>query len=117
MDKKKKKEELKVKRQVAEEVATQNKRQFLSMLSTRLKGETHGMSKYSLSKIAHISESTISRFFSQETDLTLTNFFKICYALKLNPYLIPEELDSEEFRTFDANYHEYISKTYFNNKK
>lgn len=114
MDKKAKKEELKIRKHVAEEVAIQNKRQFLLMISQRLKDEKYGMSKYKLAQIADVSESTISRFFNQETDLTIFNFLKICYALQLNPYLIPEELDSEELKEFNAKYNEYIKRTYLN---
>jgi transcriptional regulator with XRE-family HTH domain len=115
MGEKAKKEELKIKRQVAEEVALQNRRQFLLMISQRLKNEKYGMSKYKLAKMAGVSESTISRFFNQESDITVFNFFKICYALQLNPYLIPEELDSEELKEFNAKYNDYIKRTYLNN--
>ncbi|MEM5566192.1 helix-turn-helix transcriptional regulator [Psychroserpens sp. AS72] len=112
MKKKAKKEDLEIKIRVIEEIALDNKRQFLTMIDKRLKSEEYGMSKYQLSKLSGVSESTISRYFSQETDISITNFFKICHALKFNPYLIPFELDTEEFNTFDAYYNEYLRKTY-----
>lgn len=110
--KKEKKEEFKIKNRVVEEIAMNSKRQFLTMINSRLKNEEFGMSKYELSKLSGLSESTISRYFSQETDITISNFLKICHSLKFNIYLIPFELDTEEFKIFDANYNEYLRKTY-----
>ena len=112
MSKKAKKEELNLKKKVIEEISFDNTRQFMSMINNRLKDEKYGMSKYKLSLISGVSESTISRYFSQETDITISNFLKICNALKLNPYLIPMELDTEEFSEFDSNYNKYIRNTY-----
>ncbi len=74
---------------------------ILSFLSDRM--EEKQITKYRLSKLTEIPESTISRYFSKKVSMSLTNFLKICGALEIRPYLIPKEDDSNKLNFINFN--------------
>lgn len=94
------------------EIATENKREIVVTISNRMKKLE--ITRYSLSKMTGVSESTISRFFNLESDLTLVNFFKICEALEINPYIIAKENDTKELQELNLLHEEYFKRTYYN---
>jgi transcriptional regulator with XRE-family HTH domain len=56
-----------------------------------------------LSELIEINESTLIRNFKGETEMLLTTYLKICGALDLRPYLIPSEIDENEFKRLFFN--------------
>ena len=56
-----------------------------------------------LSELIEVSESTLIRNFKGETEMLLTTYLKICGALELRPYLIPSEIDENEFKRLFFN--------------
>lgn len=62
-----------------------------------------GINKAKLAEKSGINKGTISKYFAETQEMGLKNYFKICGALELRPYLIPAELDNNE-----------IVKTFFN---
>ena len=63
-----------------------------------------GVSAYWLARETGLAESTLSRFFHEQADIGLTNFLKICGALKLRPYLVPAEMDQDEIKQMYFNW-------------
>ena len=76
------------------EKAEAHKIRLISHLKSRM--EDFKMSRYKLSKLAVISESSLSRFFNLESEISLLNFLKICSVLNLNPYVIASEYETIE---------------------
>jgi transcriptional regulator with XRE-family HTH domain len=66
-----------------------------SFIKERMKARN--MPQYKLAKIVGVSEGTLIRNFSKETEMSLRTYLKICGALELNPYLIPKEMDKTDF--------------------
>jgi len=56
-----------------------------------------------LSELIEINESTLIRNLKGETEMLLTTYLKICGALELRPYLIPSEIDENEFKRLFFN--------------
>jgi transcriptional regulator with XRE-family HTH domain len=56
-----------------------------------------------LSELIEINESTLIRNFKGETEMLLTTYLKICGALDLRPYIIPSEIDENEFKRLFFN--------------
>ena len=56
-----------------------------------------------LSELIEINESTLIRNLKGETEMVLTTYLKICGALELRPYLIPSEIDENEFKRLFFN--------------
>jgi transcriptional regulator with XRE-family HTH domain len=56
-----------------------------------------------LSELIEINESTLIRNFKGETEMLLTTYLKICGALDLRPYLIPSEIDENQFKRLFFN--------------
>jgi len=56
-----------------------------------------------LSELIEINESTLIRNFKGETEMLLTTYLKICGALDLRPYLIPSEINENEFKRLFFN--------------
>jgi transcriptional regulator with XRE-family HTH domain len=56
-----------------------------------------------LSELIEINESTLIRNLKGETEMLLTTYLKICGALDLRPYLIPSEIDENEFKRLFFN--------------
>jgi len=56
-----------------------------------------------LSELIEINESTLIRNFKGKTEMLLTTYLKICGALDLRPYLIPLEIDENEFKRLFFN--------------
>jgi len=56
-----------------------------------------------LSELIEINESTLIRNLKGETEMVLTTYLKICGALELRPYLIPSEIDKNEFKRLFFN--------------
>lgn len=56
-----------------------------------------------LAKMIDVNESTLIRNFKRETEMSHITFLKICGALKLNPYLVPKELNQDEFQRIYFN--------------
>ena len=56
-----------------------------------------------LSELIEINESTLIRNLKGETEMMLTTYLKICGALELRPYLIPSEIDENEFKRLFFN--------------
>ncbi|WP_121665227.1 helix-turn-helix domain-containing protein [Mesonia aquimarina] len=65
--------------------------------------EERGVSFYRLSKLTGIPEGTLSQNFNRKTEISLINFLKICGALELRPYLIPAEIDDNDFKRMFFN--------------
>lgn len=57
--------------------------------------EAMGISQYRLSKLTGISEGSLSGYFNKVNEMSLSNYFKICGALELQPYLVAKE-DGDE---------------------
>ncbi|UBZ08105.1 helix-turn-helix domain-containing protein [Salegentibacter mishustinae] len=57
------------------------------------------ITNYRLHKLSGVSESSISRYFSNESDMSLQNFLKIIEALDLNLYLVPNENITNEIES------------------
>lgn len=47
-----------------------------------------------LSELTGISRTTLYQNFNFKTKMLLENYFKICGALELNPYLVPKDMDT-----------------------
>ncbi|MGI0108322.1 helix-turn-helix domain-containing protein [Salinimicrobium sp. WS361] len=58
-----------------------------------------GVTNYKLHKLSGLSQSSISRYFNEESDMSLEAFIKICNALELKCYLVPEENITNEFES------------------
>jgi len=56
-----------------------------------------------LSELIEINESTLIRNLKGETEMLLTTYLKICGALDIRPYLIPSEIDENEFKRLFFN--------------
>jgi transcriptional regulator with XRE-family HTH domain len=56
-----------------------------------------------LSELIEINESTLIRNLKGETEMLLTTYLKICEALELRPYIIPSEIDENEFKRLFFN--------------
>lgn len=56
-----------------------------------------------LSEMISVNESTLVRNFKKETEMLFSTYLKICGALELNPYLIPKEIDNNEFQRMFFN--------------
>jgi transcriptional regulator with XRE-family HTH domain len=56
-----------------------------------------------LSELIEINESTLIRNLKGETEMLLTTYLKICEALELRPYIIPSEMDENEFKRLFFN--------------
>jgi len=56
-----------------------------------------------LSELIEINESTLIRNLKGETEMLLTTYLKICGALELRPYIIPSEIDENEFKRLFFN--------------
>lgn len=56
-----------------------------------------------LSELIGVNESTLIRNFKKETEMLLSTYLKICGALELNPYLIPKEMDKNDFERIFFN--------------
>jgi len=56
-----------------------------------------------LSELIEINESTLIRNLKGETEMLLTTYLKICGALELRPYIIPSEIDENEFKKLFFN--------------
>ena len=55
------------------------------------------LSNYRLAQIAGINRQIIDSYTKEPLyNLTLENYFRICGALNLRPYLVPAELDNNE---------------------
>jgi transcriptional regulator with XRE-family HTH domain len=65
--------------------------------------EEDGKSRYWLSKTSGISQSMLSDYWSGKVDMSLINYYRICGALKLRPYLIPADDDPNPINTVDFN--------------
>ena len=62
-----------------------------------------GITRYQLSKLIDVSESTLSNNFRRKTEMSHLTFLKICGALDLNPYLVPKELNQDDFQRIYFN--------------
>jgi transcriptional regulator with XRE-family HTH domain len=56
-----------------------------------------------LSELIEINESTLIRNLKGETEMLLSSYLKICGALELRPYIIPSEIDENEFKRLFFN--------------
>ena len=56
-----------------------------------------------LSELIEINESTLIRNLKGENEMLLTTYLKICEALELRPYIIPSEIDENEFKRLFFN--------------
>ena len=56
-----------------------------------------------LSELIEINESTLIRNLKGETEMLLSSYLKICGALELTPYIIPSEIDENEFKRLFFN--------------
>lgn len=61
------------------------------------------ISQKKLAELIGINESTLIRNFKKETEMTHITHLKICGALRLNPYLVPEEINKDEFERIYFN--------------
>jgi transcriptional regulator with XRE-family HTH domain len=61
------------------------------------------LTQLKLSELIQINESTLIRNFKGDTEMLLTTYLKICGALDLRPYLIPSEIDENEFKRLFFN--------------
>lgn len=59
--------------------------------------------QYKLAQKIGISEATLIRNFSKDTEMSLRTYLKICGVLELNPYLIPKEIDKTKFIKMNFN--------------
>ena len=62
-----------------------------------------GINQSQLSNIIGVSKSTVKRWFDKDRDMSLTNYYKMCGALELRPYLIPKEDDDNEMEFIHFN--------------
>ena len=58
--------------------------------------DTLDITVYQLSKDTSITEANIHRWLKGESRIMLHNFFKICGALRIRPYLLLAEEDDTE---------------------
>ena len=54
------------------------------------------MNMKTLSEKTDIPYTTLYDNFKKKNKISLLNFFKICAALDLNPYLVPKEMDEND---------------------
>jgi transcriptional regulator with XRE-family HTH domain len=62
-----------------------------------------GHSRYWLANKSGLSQSLLSDYWTGKVDMSLINYYRICGALELRPYLIPKELDKNNIRNVDFN--------------
>ncbi len=79
-----------------------SKNELIEILETRMREKD--FSNYKIHKITGLSQSSISRYFNGESDMSLTAFVKISNALSLKLYLVPEEYRTNEIEsTFNTD--------------
>jgi DNA-binding Xre family transcriptional regulator len=61
------------------------------------------ISQKKLADLIEINESTLIRNFKKETEMSHLTFLKICGALEINPYLVPKEMNNDEFQRIHFN--------------
>ena len=74
-----------------------NKQELLEILETRIREKE--ISKYKLHQKTGLSQSSISRYFKGESDMSLSAFIKLSNALDLKLFLTPEEYGTSEFES------------------
>ena len=62
-----------------------------------------GHTRYWLSQKCGISQSMLSDYWAGKVDMSLINYYRICGALQLRPYLIPKELDKNQINNVGFN--------------
>jgi len=62
-----------------------------------------GHTRYWLAKKSGVSQSMLSDYWSGKVDMSLINYYRICGALELRPYLIPKELDDNDITNVSFN--------------
>ena len=67
---------------------------IISFLKKRMKEKKITQKQISLE--LNLNENTVSRYFSQETEIPLRTYLEILGILEIRPYLIPAELDKNE---------------------
>ena len=65
--------------------------------------KTLGISQHNLAKLTDVNESTLSRNFKKQSEMSFRTYYKICGALKLRPYLITAEDDDTEMQRLYHN--------------
>ena len=74
---------------------TNRKSELLETIKAQVR--ENGVTNYKLHKLSGLSQSSISRYFNEESDMSLEAFIKLCNALELKCYLVPEENFTSEF--------------------
>ena len=77
------------------------KQLIFDFIKERMKDEK--ITQLRLSELIEINESTLIRNLKGETEMLLTTYLKICGALELRPYIIPSEIDENEFKRLFFN--------------
>jgi transcriptional regulator with XRE-family HTH domain len=62
-----------------------------------------GHTRYWLANKSGVSQSMLSDYWSGKVDMSLINYYRICGALELRPYLIPKELDDNDITNVGFN--------------
>jgi predicted transcriptional regulator len=62
-----------------------------------------GNSRYWLANKSGVSQSLLSDYWTGKVDMSLLNYYRICGALELRPYLIPKEIDKNDINNYDFN--------------
>lgn len=57
-----------------------------------------GISQYELAKRTGIANSTVTRWFNGQLDISSEKFIKILTALELNIHIVPKELDKIKYK-------------------
>lgn len=65
--------------------------------------EEMGKSRTWLSKKSGVPVTTLSDYWTGKSDMSLINYYRICGALELRPYLVPKDLDTNHFNHIDFN--------------
>ena len=66
----------------------------LKMLVERM--ESMNVTVGRLSTLTGISRQVLGRYFKKEAQITFMKHLKICSALRVNPYWVPQELDNDQ---------------------
>ncbi|MBQ4818977.1 helix-turn-helix transcriptional regulator [Aquimarina sp. MMG016] len=80
-----------------EDVKKNRKVEVFETLKARMKQKQY--TNYQLHKLTNISQSSLSRYFNNESDMSLSAFLKICNALDFKCYLVPADEITEEFES------------------
>lgn len=80
-----------------EKLPLNRKNELLETIKARVRESS--ITNYKLHKLTGLSQSSISRYFNGESDMSLEAFMKICNGLELKCYLVPEETITNEFES------------------